>query len=55
MFSAEKVAEIRKRYGTGNISFRKLATEYGATTPTIGRVVRGEGGYAALAETGATG
>jgi hypothetical protein len=38
----EKVEDIRRRYGVGDISQQALADEYGVTQPLIGYVVRGE-------------
>jgi hypothetical protein len=43
-----QVREIRDQVARGKTSFRKLATQYGVTFPTIGRAVRGEGAYAEM-------
>jgi hypothetical protein len=40
--TSDKVTEIRKRYATGNETYRGLADEYGVVYGMIGFIVRGE-------------
>lgn len=42
ILTAEKVAEIRRRYPLGGASHRSLALEFGVTKSQIGRIIRGE-------------
>jgi hypothetical protein len=39
--TSDQVAEIRTRYGRGDVTYQRLAREYGVSAPTIGQIING--------------